>query len=330
MKNVLDLPEKVMPTVTIGITCFNAEDTIADAIRSALAQSYAPKEIIVYDDCSTDASVKEVEVFVAAGQVALIRGSANRGYPSALNAIVAAASGDFVAFFDDDDLSKPNRISAQVKLLLELEGQQHNQDILCYSAREVVHGEANWTLVAIGNGVKRPVGMMVAEFILLGIERPSFSWGAFGSCTLCARRALFNRIGAFDPAFRRGTEWDYAIRAAARGVMFASVAEPLVVQRLTPGYGAEKSNAVSLQYTLKLRDKHADMFPSRAVHLAAKMWARARAAWARNGRFEWRFYAVVAGVLCPQILPTLIRKSKVGRFFGQPKRTVEDVLVVRR
>ena len=48
--------ERKVPLITIGITCFNAENTIANAIKSALNQDWLNFEIIVVDDCSIDNS----------------------------------------------------------------------------------------------------------------------------------------------------------------------------------------------------------------------------------------------------------------------------------
>jgi glycosyltransferase involved in cell wall biosynthesis len=45
------------PLVTIGLTAFNAEDTIARALGSALAQTWRPIEVIVVDDASTDSTL---------------------------------------------------------------------------------------------------------------------------------------------------------------------------------------------------------------------------------------------------------------------------------
>ena len=42
------------PLVTIGIPCFNAKDTVKDAIEAALKQDYPNIEVLVVDDCSTD------------------------------------------------------------------------------------------------------------------------------------------------------------------------------------------------------------------------------------------------------------------------------------
>ena len=43
-----------LPTVTIGITAFNCEDTLRRAVASALEQDYLNTEILIVDDCSTD------------------------------------------------------------------------------------------------------------------------------------------------------------------------------------------------------------------------------------------------------------------------------------
>ena len=43
-----------LPTVTIGITAFNCEDTLRRAVASALEQDYLNAEILIVDDCSTD------------------------------------------------------------------------------------------------------------------------------------------------------------------------------------------------------------------------------------------------------------------------------------
>ncbi|HEV7416279.1 MAG TPA: glycosyltransferase, partial [Tianweitania sediminis] len=40
--------------VTIGITCYNARDTIARAVASALAQDWDDLEVLIADDASTD------------------------------------------------------------------------------------------------------------------------------------------------------------------------------------------------------------------------------------------------------------------------------------
>jgi len=92
------------PLITVGIACFNAEDTIARAVESARAQDWPHLEIIVVDDGSSDRSVDTVAK-IAAGdaRVRLIRHEKNLGPGGTRQTILDQARGEFLAFFDDDD-----------------------------------------------------------------------------------------------------------------------------------------------------------------------------------------------------------------------------------
>ena len=97
--------------VTIGITCFNAEETIKRAIRSALGQDWQNIEILVVDDCSTDSSVEIItKAITNDSRARLIKHVKNCGPAGARNTILDQACGEFIAFFDDDDESMPGRI----------------------------------------------------------------------------------------------------------------------------------------------------------------------------------------------------------------------------
>lgn len=88
------------PDIACVIPVFNRERTLGRAIESALGQSYAPAEILVADDGSTDRSVE-----VARGYGARVRVLAgeNAGAAAARNRGVAAVTSDWVAFLDSDD-----------------------------------------------------------------------------------------------------------------------------------------------------------------------------------------------------------------------------------
>src|SRR4051812_11431339 len=60
---VLQNDPRANPLVSILIPCYNAEPWIRHCIESALAQTYAPTEVIVADDGSTDGSVSIIESF---------------------------------------------------------------------------------------------------------------------------------------------------------------------------------------------------------------------------------------------------------------------------
>jgi len=127
------------PLITAGLTCFNAHDTIVRAVKGALAQTWPNFEILVVDDCSTDGSWVVLEQLAREhSEVRLIRHERNRGFPAALNTLVQHAHGEFVAFFDDDDESVPDRLATQVDRIVSYEAARDAQLVLCYSSRNVV------------------------------------------------------------------------------------------------------------------------------------------------------------------------------------------------
>ena len=104
------------PLFTIAVTCFNAEGTIERAVRSALAQTWSPREIVVVDDASTDGSAVLLREFERThDEIRVIRHDSNRGVAEARNTLLAHARGAVIAFFDDDDESVPGRLEQQYR-----------------------------------------------------------------------------------------------------------------------------------------------------------------------------------------------------------------------
>ena len=129
-----------MLAVTIGVTAYNCEDTLETAVNSALSQDYNEIKILIVDDCSSDNTNA-----IARGlaklhpNVALIRSNKNQGVAASRNIIIDNANSPFIAFFDDDDISQPNRISSQLEAILACETETKKELILCHTARVVVY-----------------------------------------------------------------------------------------------------------------------------------------------------------------------------------------------
>lgn len=90
--------------ISVVIPCYNAEEYLAEAIRSAVSQTKTPSEIIVVDDGSTDSSARIAE---QCGPLVRVIRQDNRGASAARNAGVRAAAGDWIAFLDADDVWAP-------------------------------------------------------------------------------------------------------------------------------------------------------------------------------------------------------------------------------
>jgi glycosyltransferase involved in cell wall biosynthesis len=103
------------PAVSILIPCYNAGPWLAETLESALAQSWADKEIIVINDGSRDDSLARARRFESRG--VRIVGQPNQGASAARNHGLRLARGEFIQFLDADDLLSPDKIARQVELL---------------------------------------------------------------------------------------------------------------------------------------------------------------------------------------------------------------------
>ena len=101
------------PLVSILITAYNAEDTIAYTLESAIAQTWQRKEIIVVDDGSTDRTAEVVRQFK---DVKLVS-TENRGLSGAQNHAFPLSQGDYIQYLDADDLLAPDKIERQLAAL---------------------------------------------------------------------------------------------------------------------------------------------------------------------------------------------------------------------
>jgi glycosyltransferase involved in cell wall biosynthesis len=99
--------------VSILIPCFNAEQFIAEAIKSAMHQTWPNKEIIVVDDGSSDRSYEVAQSFISTGIVRVYQ-QENSGACKARNVAFEKASGDYIQFLDSDDVLHPNKIERQM------------------------------------------------------------------------------------------------------------------------------------------------------------------------------------------------------------------------
>ena len=105
------------PLVSILVPAYNAAESIADTLRSALAQTWERKEIIVVDDGSTDQTVKIARQFEACGVHVVTQ--KNRGAAEARNKAFSLSKGDYIQWLDADDLLAPEKISRQMNALSE-------------------------------------------------------------------------------------------------------------------------------------------------------------------------------------------------------------------
>lgn len=101
------------PLVSILIPAFNAEEWIADTLRSAVAQTWDRKEVIVVDDGSTDRTQAIARQFESCGVRVFTQ--RNQGAAAARNEAFRLSRGDYIQWLDADDLLAPDKIALQMK-----------------------------------------------------------------------------------------------------------------------------------------------------------------------------------------------------------------------
>ncbi len=103
------------PLVSILIPAFNAQEWIADTLRSAVAQTWPRKEIVIVDDGSTDHTLAIARQFES--DCVRVVTQTNQGAAASRNQAFTLCHGDYIQWLDADDLLAPDKIAKQIAAL---------------------------------------------------------------------------------------------------------------------------------------------------------------------------------------------------------------------
>ena len=104
-----------VPLVSIIIPAYNAEETLAATLQSAIGQTWPHKEIIVVNDGSTDRTEEVARQFSSKG-VSVVS-TENRGLSAAINYASRLSKGEYIQELDADDLLARDKIEKQLAAL---------------------------------------------------------------------------------------------------------------------------------------------------------------------------------------------------------------------
>ena len=187
------------PRVTIVVIFLNAAAYLAEALDSALGQTFQDFEIILVDDGSSDGSTELAQGYARrhSDKVRYLEhsGHVNRGMSASRNAGAAAGSGDLIAFLDSDDAWEPCKLAEQVGLF-----DAHPEADL------VAGAELEWRSWLGGLDRRWSIGQIRDLLLERGeATRALYPLGHFKApcpSNLMVRRALFNTVGGFEESFR--------------------------------------------------------------------------------------------------------------------------------
>jgi len=207
--------------ISVIVAAYNAEAYIAQTLSSILAHKDVQLEIIVINDGSID---KTAQIAMAYGAPVQVYSQDNKGLPSARNAGLAHASGEYIFFFDADDLLIEDTLSAQLMFLK-------------------AHPEVGCVFVDYANFYEFPRGNEPSHFVeCIELMRYFSNLNNPPDLTLTAddarelllkenfaiagsglyRRAVVEEIGGFDPELKACEDFHFYYQVALRrpiGVM---------------------------------------------------------------------------------------------------------------
>lgn len=210
---------EMRPLVSILLIAFNQQQTIAEAIAGALAQTWTPLEIIVSDDASSDDTFGAMQAAVAGyrgpHRIVLNRNPANLGIGAHLSQLVAMSRGELLFVAAGDDISLPQRCESVTRAWL---ASGRRLDLIASALVDTdASGIDHATITPSDLGAYRSAADLVA--------RPPHVIGAAQAWT----RRVFDRFGSL-PSGVVAEDLVMVFRAVVSGGAM-TLAEPLVRYR---------------------------------------------------------------------------------------------------
>lgn len=192
------------PLVTFALFSFNQEQFIREAVEAALAQSYEPLEIIISDDCSTDASFEIISDIAATysgpHNLRIYKNDKNLGVCAHVNSVFGKANGALFVGAAGDDVSLQDRVEKVAEFW------QKTNASAVYNEATIIDGASNtvgeWKLpqsdsnVVIGDALRKIV------FYGAGAAYDKSVFDKFGPLPLDVRNEDYNL--AFRSALMNG------------------------------------------------------------------------------------------------------------------------------
>jgi cellulose synthase/poly-beta-1,6-N-acetylglucosamine synthase-like glycosyltransferase len=272
------------PTLSVVIPYYRGADVIGQAVRSVLAQTLAPLEIVICDDGSPD------DLDAALGELreqVVVARQENGGIASAMNTTTRTARGDYLVQLDQDDAFMPSRLEAIAAVLRA----RPDVDVVASDGLIEMDERAIVTLEGI-HRYEAGRGEV--------IRTCPFLWPAI-------RRSRLLQAGGYDESFAVMQDWECFARLVLGGAAVAYIHEPLYRWRMTAGSRSSRDRVANVeaieQMLIKLIDGPLLTAPERAhaqrLLGARRRWlARERARQAvesRSGPARRRSLALLAG-----------------------------------
>ena len=214
------------PLISILVPVYKIEERYLDAcVESVMKQIYSNWELCLVDDCSSDPSVRE-KLQKYADQDSRIKVNfreQNGGISAATNSALEMATGEFVAFLDNDDLLHPNALYEVVKVL----DKDRELDFI-YSDEDKIDDDGN----------NRHEPYFKPDW------SPDTMFSFMYTCHLAVyRRTLIEHVGGLRSEYDGAQDYDLVLRIAEKTDKIAHISKILYHWRQRIGSTAENPEA---------------------------------------------------------------------------------------
>ena len=234
--------------VSIIIPMYNASNTVERALKSVMAQTYKPLEILVIDDGSIDGSVEIVES-LGFQDLRLVKLGRHSGVAHARNVGVGLATGTFIAFLDADDEWLPDKTQRQIDILAN----SSDMSLLACGFRYVSCIQSQPDIINLG---REPVTGRNAWKTLL-------AYSFVATPCVMTRKTTILKAGRFNESLPVAEDQDLWIRLAREGTV------GFINQELTICY--ETQNSLSKRHASKATNVTLSLIKNHVAMLADEL-----------------------------------------------------------
>ncbi len=252
---------KYKPLVSIVIPVYNGSNYMAEAIDSALKQTYENIEIVVVNDGSKDEG-KSDEIAKSYGDKIRYCPKENGGSSSALNKGIAEMKGEWFSWLSHDDLYYPEKVEKQVEYLNSLIAGGVSESELCshilFTACDYINAEGK-TIKKSKPHSEKALSKHIAEMKgneYLIAEPTKYN---FYGCGCLVNKKAFEAVGGFDEKLRLINDLDMWYRLYAGGFKLHYMSEALTIGRIHSG---QISRSIGFSY----HNSEQDMFWKRSLN----------------------------------------------------------------
>jgi len=217
------------PRISVCIPMYNAEKFLEETLTSVFEQTVKPFEIVIVNDCSTDASLSLAEELLSTTEIPshIHSNAVNLGIGGSRQAFYTQTNGDYLAYLSSDDVWKPTFLERSLPHL----------DRICGSFTDYWH----WNYA---EKAKTLFSAPVSQKYYYDFQKEVIDWALrknmfVNFSTIIIPKWWFQHIG-FKASLRHGEDLIFLLDSVISGFRWEHVEEPLLDYRLHPEQGTRQ------------------------------------------------------------------------------------------